>query len=150
MCSKVPIKLPVIDFSQLKTNDPNNHSIWESIKIDVFKAFQDYGCFEASSFVSIDLQESVNDALKQLFDLPEETKLKNTSEIAFHGYVRSPKVPLYESMGIGNPFIPENVDYFTDLMWPLDNPKFRYVSFLQLHKLIFSCYATTRKFRHFH
>ncbi|MFS7980745.1 putative oxoglutarate/iron-dependent dioxygenase, non-hem dioxygenase domain-containing protein [Helianthus anomalus] len=125
MGSEAPIKLPVIDFSQLKTNYSINLSIWESIKTDVFKALIEYGCFEASSVVSIDLQESVNDALKQLFDLPTETKLRNTSETAFHGYVRSPKVPLYESMGIGNPFIPENVDNFTDLMWPQDNPKFR-------------------------
>ncbi|MFS7980742.1 putative oxoglutarate/iron-dependent dioxygenase, non-hem dioxygenase domain-containing protein [Helianthus anomalus] len=125
MGSEAPIKLPVIDFSQLKTNYSINLSIWESIKTDVFKALIEYGCFEASSVVSIDLQESVNIALKQLFDLPTETKLRNTSETAFHGYVRSPKVPLYESMGIGNPFMPENVDNFTDLMWPQDNPKFR-------------------------
>ncbi|KAD6794656.1 hypothetical protein E3N88_05552 [Mikania micrantha] len=125
MGSKAPIKLPVIGFSQLKTNNPNSLSIWESTKTDVFYALQNYGCFEASSVVSIELQESVNDALKQLFDLPLETKLKNTSETAFHGYVQSPKVPLYESMGIGNPFVPENVDDFTDLMWPNDNPTFR-------------------------
>ncbi|KAL8196664.1 hypothetical protein R6Q57_024629 [Mikania cordata] len=125
MGSKAPIKLPVIDFSQLKTNNPSSLSIWESTKTDVFNALQNYGCFEASSVVSIELQESVNDALKQLFDLPLETKLKNTSKTAFHGYVQSPKVPLYESMGIGNPFDPENVDDFTDLMWPNDNPTFR-------------------------
>ncbi|KAD6794581.1 hypothetical protein E3N88_05477 [Mikania micrantha] len=125
MGSKAPIKLPVIDFSQLKTNNPNSLSIWESTKTDVFYALQNYGCFEASSVVSIELQESVNDALKQLFNLPLETKLKNTSETVFHGYVQSPKVPLYESMGIGNPFVPENVDDFTNLMWPNDNPTFR-------------------------
>ncbi|KAI3525089.1 hypothetical protein L1887_03761 [Cichorium endivia] len=125
MASEPLMQLPVIDFSRLKTNNSYDPSSWESIKFDVFKALQDYGCFEAKSVVSIELQESVNDALKQLFDLPVETKLQNTSETAFHGYVRSPKVPLYESMGIGNPFIPENVDNFSDLMWPHGNPKFR-------------------------
>ncbi|GJY58939.1 probable 2-oxoglutarate-dependent dioxygenase AOP1 [Tanacetum coccineum] len=124
MGSMSQIRLPVIDFSPL-THISDDLSIWESIRADVFKAIQDYGCFEVCSFVSIDLQESVNDGLKQLFDLPLESKAKNTSEIAFHGYVRSPKVPLYESMGIGSPFIAENVDNFTNLMWPQDNPKFR-------------------------
>lgn len=130
MGSESHIRLPAIDFSPLN-HISDDASIWESIRADVFKAMQDYGCFEVSSFVSIDLQESVNDGLKQLFDLPIETKAKNTSEIAFHGYVRSPKVPLYESMGIGNPFITENVDNFTNLMWPQDNPKFRYFYFSQ-------------------
>lgn len=129
---EAPIQLPVIDFSQIKINNSDDNSIWESIKADVLKAFIDYGCFEASSFVSMDLQESVNDALKQLFRLPLEAKRRNTSEIAFHGYVQSPKVPLYESMGIGNPFVPGNVDAFTDLMWPQDNPKFRYIFYLKI------------------
>ena len=140
MGSESHIRLPVIDFSPL-THISDDASIWESIRADVFKAIQDYGCFEVSSFVSIDLQESVNAGLKQLFDLPIETKAKNTSEIAFHGYVRSPKVPLYESMGIGNPFITENVDNFTNLMWPQDNPKFRYFFFFfspyKFHYLMF-------------
>ncbi|CAH1425573.1 unnamed protein product [Lactuca virosa] len=125
MASETQIQIPVIDFSPLNMHNPDNLSIWESIKTDVLNALHDYGCFEASSVVSIALQESVNDALKQLFNLPLETKLQNTSEIAFHGYVQSPKVPLYESMGIGNAFIPENVDNFTNLMWRHDNPKFR-------------------------
>ncbi|KAJ9537585.1 hypothetical protein OSB04_030318 [Centaurea solstitialis] len=125
MGSKSPIRLPSIDFSNLKTHDPNDRFIWESVRTDVFNAFRDYGCFEVSSFISVDLQECVYDALKQLFDLPLETKVRNTSDIPFHGFVRSPKVPLYESMGIGNPFIPENVDNFTDLMWPHGNSKFR-------------------------
>nr|XP_043624050.1 probable 2-oxoglutarate-dependent dioxygenase AOP1 [Erigeron canadensis] len=126
MGSEAAIQLPKIDFSQISSDNLHDLSIWESVKADVFKAFQEYGCFEVSSFVSIELQETVYDDLKHLFDLPLETKRRNTSDIAFHGYVQSPKVPLYESMGIGNPFIPENVDNFSNLMWPdQDNPKFR-------------------------
>ncbi|KAK1416816.1 hypothetical protein QVD17_25933 [Tagetes erecta] len=119
------IQLPVIDFSMLINNPNQDPCAYETIKTKVLEAFQKYGCFQASiSGVTPELQNSVYDAIKLLFDLPVETKSKNTSTNLFYGYLgNSPQLPLYESMGIDDPYIPEQVQNFTDLMWPQGNPQ---------------------------
>lgn len=120
------IQLPVIDFSVL--SDPNpDPCAYETIKTKVLDAFQKYGCFQASiGGVTPELQNSVYDAIKYLFDLPIETKSKNTSTQMFYGYLgNSPRLPLYESMGIDDPYIPEQVQNFTHRMWPQGNSQVR-------------------------
>ncbi|KAD6794657.1 hypothetical protein E3N88_05553 [Mikania micrantha] len=119
------IQLPVIDFSVLNNQNPDL-CVYESIKTKVIKALQEYGCFHASiAGVAPELQESVYDSIKLLFEIPTETKSKNTSPNLFYGYIgNSPQLPLYESMGIDDPCIPEQVQNFTNLMWPQGNPHF--------------------------
>lgn len=127
MGSEAPFQLPVVDFSELNKQNPNSFK-WDSAKIKAIQALQEYGCFEATfSEISPDLQDTVFDELEHLFDLPLETKLKNTSDREFHGYIgQIPFMPLYESMGIDSPYIHEKVVKFTNLMWPQGNPKFSY------------------------
>ncbi|KAJ0530499.1 putative oxoglutarate/iron-dependent dioxygenase, non-heme dioxygenase domain-containing protein [Helianthus annuus] len=124
MGSDAYIQLPVIDFSVLDSQNPDL-GVYDSIKTQVLEALQEYGCFHASiGGVSPDLQNSVYSAIENLFNLPTETKSKNTSTKMFYGYIgNSPQLPLYESMGIDDPYIPEQVQKFTNLMWPQGNPQ---------------------------
>nr|XP_043627165.1 probable 2-oxoglutarate-dependent dioxygenase AOP1 [Erigeron canadensis] len=120
MGSQAPLRLPSIDFS--KTNKQNRGTlIWESTKTQVFEALQEFGCFEASfDGISPDVRKSVFSSLKQLFDLPLETKVKNLTEKLYNGYIGQAKeVPIFESMGIEEP------ESFANLMWPdQGNPEF--------------------------
>jgi len=62
-----PPRIPVINFPPsgvLKSGTPE----WESIKFQVMKALEEYGCFEALfDKVSLDLRKSVFSSLKELF-----------------------------------------------------------------------------------
>ncbi|XP_031105986.1 probable 2-oxoglutarate-dependent dioxygenase AOP1 [Ipomoea triloba] len=124
MGSESGIKLPIIDFSDenLKPGCPT----WDKVRNQVHKALVEYGCFEATfDKIPIHLRESIFDALKELFDLPLQTKVRNTSNKPFHGYVgQYPMVPLYESMGIDDANLLHNTQHFTNIMWPQGNPNF--------------------------
>ncbi|OUZ99666.1 Oxoglutarate/iron-dependent dioxygenase [Macleaya cordata] len=62
---------------------------------------------------------------KELFDLPLETKIQNTYEKPYFGYVGQTSVrPLHEGMGIDDAPIHERVQNFTNLMWPEGNDNF--------------------------
>ncbi|KAL8544482.1 hypothetical protein ACS0TY_004879 [Phlomoides rotata] len=116
------MKLPLIDFSDLKQETPT----WESVKTQVLEALQEYGCFVAKvDEIPLYHRKSVFDAMQQLFDLPLHTKTRNTSDTPYHGYIgQSPFVPLYESLGIPDSSSPGKIDAFTNLMWPQGNPSF--------------------------
>ncbi|KAG5021529.1 hypothetical protein JHK85_017871 [Glycine max] len=128
MGSEATLKLPVIDFTNLKleANNPN----WEAIKSQVHKALVDYGCFEAIfEKVPLELRKAIFAALQELFDLPLQTKILNVSKKPYHGYVgQYPMVPLFESMGIDDANVYENVESMTNIMWPHGNPSFRHLS----------------------
>ncbi|XP_047333484.1 probable 2-oxoglutarate-dependent dioxygenase AOP1 [Impatiens glandulifera] len=116
--------LPIIDFAQpdLKPGSPS----WDSVRNLVRQALEEYGCFEAS-FPRIPLEDRKNtfSCLEEVFDLPLQTKVKNTSNKPYHGYVgQYPTVPLYESMGIDGAQMVENVEEFTRDMWPEGNVTF--------------------------
>lgn len=124
MGSQSPLRLPVINFSNigLKSGTPE----WDLVKVQVREALQEYGCFEAIfDKVPLELRKSIFRALEELFNLPLQTKLRNSSKKPFHGYVgQYPMVPLYESMGIDDANISHNIQSFTDLLWPEGNPDF--------------------------
>nr|XP_043623203.1 probable 2-oxoglutarate-dependent dioxygenase AOP1 [Erigeron canadensis] len=124
MGSEEYIQLPTIDFSVLN-NQKLDARVYDSMKTEVLEALQKYGCFQASiDGITPELQKSVYGAAKHLFDLPLETKNKNVSTGMFIGYMgNSPRLPLYESMGIEEPYIAEKVENFTNLMWPHGNPQ---------------------------
>ncbi|KAI3756814.1 hypothetical protein L1987_56637 [Smallanthus sonchifolius] len=73
------------------------------------------------------VKKEVFDALKPLFDLPIETKMKNTSDKPFHGYPGPSLLgsPLYESLSIEYATSYDNVQSFANLMWPFENENFR-------------------------
>ncbi|KAG2331322.1 hypothetical protein Bca52824_002502 [Brassica carinata] len=92
------IQLPVIDFSD-QILRPGT-SKWDKVKADVRKALEDYGCFEAFfDKVSVDLDKSVFEAMEELFDLPVQTKQRN-------------------SFGIDEANLVEKVNDFTRQIWP--------------------------------
>ncbi|KAF3450812.1 hypothetical protein FNV43_RR06901 [Rhamnella rubrinervis] len=127
MGAQTPPKLPVIDFS--KEDLKPGTSSWFSISNDVRHALEQYGCFVAQfDKVSLQLHNSMFSELKELFDLPTETKVKNISDKPYFGYAghsTTPYVaPLHESMGIENSTTLEAVQGFTNLMWPAGNDHF--------------------------
>ncbi|OMP00180.1 Oxoglutarate/iron-dependent dioxygenase [Corchorus olitorius] len=119
-----PLKLPVIDFTKQELKPGSVE--WDSVKGQVLQALQDYGCFEASfEKIPTELREAIFVAVKELFDLPLQTKIRNVSKKPFHGYVgQYPQVPLFESMGFDDADIIENVEAQTSKMWPQGNTDF--------------------------
>nr|BDF88548.1 habrochaitoside A synthase [Solanum habrochaites] len=119
------VKIPTIDFSneELKPNTP----LWESTKIQLFEAFQEYGCIEAIYGENPnEIREGIFDIEKKIFEFPLETKMKNHSEIPLHiGYIgQIPHLPSYESLCIPNFLAPQSVENFANIFWPNGNPEF--------------------------
>lgn len=116
--------LPVIDFTK-KNLDPSSSS-WLSTRQDVVRALEDYGCFVAIyDKVSLEVGEAIFRASKDLFGLPTETKVLNTSDSYTFGYIGPvPFMPLYESLGIENATTLDGVQKFTNLLWPNGNDSF--------------------------
>ncbi|CAI0422541.1 unnamed protein product [Linum tenue] len=116
--------LPFIDFT--KTDDqlmkPGTPE-WEALKSQVFAASKDFGCFRAR-FPDTPLQAAmaVTAQLKQLFDLPLETKQRNVSELPFGGFIgQSTFAPLYQSFGIDDPSSIDKLQSLTHALLP-ENP----------------------------
>lgn len=126
MGSETTLTLPIIDFSS-KTMKPATPE-WDTVRTQVRKALEEFGCFEAQfDKIPLDIRREIFDALKELFDLPLQTKLRNVSRKPFHGYVgQYPAVPLYESMGFDDANILEKVESSTNIFWPQGNKKFWY------------------------
>ncbi|XVF25062.1 hypothetical protein REPUB_Repub13aG0181200 [Reevesia pubescens] len=124
MGSETPFRLPVIDFSKqdLKPESPE----WDSVKSQVLQALEEYGCFEALyDKAPLELRKAVFGGLEELFDRPLETKMLNVSEKPSHAYIAPhPNAPLYESIGIEDPNIAENVESLTNSFWPQGNSSF--------------------------
>ncbi|XP_027191486.1 probable 2-oxoglutarate-dependent dioxygenase AOP1 isoform X2 [Cicer arietinum] len=124
MSSETIPKLPIIDFNNLnlEAKSPN----WESVKSQVYKALEEYGCFEAIlDKVPLDLRKTIFSSLEELFDLPLQTKQLNVSKKLHHGYLSQyPMLPLYESIGIDDANIFENVESLTNILWPDGNQSF--------------------------
>ncbi|KAL1551455.1 putative 2-oxoglutarate-dependent dioxygenase AOP1 [Salvia divinorum] len=119
------MKIPLIDLSNLGKDDSSR---WESTKIEIREALQEYGCFEATcNNIPPELKKSVDDGMRQLFDRPLAIKLRNKyPHKPYAGYMgQHDHVPLYESLGIDGALSSRAVDTFANLMWPgQGNPTF--------------------------
>ncbi|CAN1133602.1 Cytochrome P450 93A2 [Linum perenne] len=106
--------IPVIDLSNLKHGSDS----WVSAQTSVKQAMEEYGCFKAIYTAAADIP--IFEAIKPLFDLPDEIKTKNTNPKPFFGgSVRSPlNNNFYEALAIDNPTSVEATLSFTNLMWP--------------------------------
>ncbi|XVF86719.1 hypothetical protein PTKIN_Ptkin18bG0064600 [Pterospermum kingtungense] len=123
MADKSDTEIPVIDLFD-ENCKPGTDS-WISKCKEVRLAFEEYGCFLATfDKVSLQLQDQVFDSLQELFQLPTENKVQNTSDKPYFGYFKHPSMPLSESMGIDNPTVLEGTQSFTNLMWPNGNQIF--------------------------
>ncbi|KAK4252843.1 hypothetical protein QN277_010988 [Acacia crassicarpa] len=118
------LRLPVIDFNSLDLESKNPK--WGEVKSQVHKALEECGCFEALfDKVPLDLRKSLFVVVKELFDLPLQTKQRNVSETQFHGYLgQHPNVPLYESLGIDDANVLEKVESLENTLWPEGYPSF--------------------------
>lgn len=117
-------KLPVIDLS-VNNSNPTSSS-WITKCNEVMGALEEHGCFIAMyDGVSHKLHDAIFLASRDLFDLPTEVKILNTSNTPSHGYVgQEPIVPLYEGLGIEDATTKEGAERFTKLMWPSGNESF--------------------------
>jgi isopenicillin N synthase-like dioxygenase len=143
MGSETPLKLPIIDFSNLGQNP--GAAEWDLVKLQVRKALEEYGCFEALfDKIPAESRKAIFGAVEELFDLPLQTKMRNASKKPYHGYVgQYPQVPLFESMGIDDANIAEEVESLTTILWPQGNQSFRFTPFSALF-LTFPLCTTTR------
>ncbi|KAE8680602.1 hypothetical protein F3Y22_tig00111377pilonHSYRG00033 [Hibiscus syriacus] len=116
-------ELPVIDFSDqhLKPGSPE----WDSVRTRVQQALEEYGCFEASyEKSSSELRKAEFEGLN-LFELPLETKMKNVSDNPSHAYIAPhANALLYESIGIEDPNVAQNVESLPNSFWPHGNTNF--------------------------
>ncbi|XP_054779544.1 probable 2-oxoglutarate-dependent dioxygenase AOP1 isoform X2 [Prosopis cineraria] len=113
-------QIPIIDFSD--ENMKPGTDTWFSASQVLRSAVESHGCFYAmTNEISMELFNSVFALMKELFDLPLETKNQKTSEKPNHGYYpRIPKAPLYESVGIDldGSTNEEAIQMFANKMWP--------------------------------
>ncbi|KAJ4718233.1 2-oxoglutarate-dependent dioxygenase [Melia azedarach] len=123
MGSETTSKLPVVDLT--KENLKPGSSSWQSTCNEIRLALEEYGCFVALYDLSSNFRKKVFDSLEELFDLPQETKMKNVNPKPAHGYMgKISAFPLHEGMGIEYATNPEECEKFTKLMWPEGNDQF--------------------------
>eukprot|EP00257_Ricinus_communis_P004375 XP_002517544.2 probable 2-oxoglutarate-dependent dioxygenase AOP1.2 [Ricinus communis] len=105
---------------------PGGTPEWETVKFQIRKAMEEYGCFKALyRRIPLELQQEILHEAKELFDLPLATKMQNVSKIPNGGYIgKSPLAPLYESIGIDDPNSLEKVESLTNAFWPQGKPSF--------------------------
>ncbi|KAK9101848.1 hypothetical protein Sjap_019102 [Stephania japonica] len=121
-------KIPILDFTSIEDLKEGSDG-WNQLCDQVREASEKVGCFQVvyNDQVPDVLRQEMAIAIKELFDLPEETKQKNTSPKPYYGYLsKSEVVPLYESFGIDDAPSLAGAQAFTDLMWPAGHPTFCY------------------------
>ncbi|CAJ1972130.1 unnamed protein product [Sphenostylis stenocarpa] len=100
---------------------------WREMSKKVRDGCESHGCFVMvyDNKVPKGLREDMFACIKELFDLPEETKRKETSKKPYRGYnCGCPVIPLSQSFGIDDAPLPQTALAFTNLMWPQGNPHF--------------------------
>lgn len=118
-------KIPILDFSVKAVSD--NETRRELCK-QVREACESHGCFLLTydyETVSSKLCQDLFIAIKTLFDLPQETKTKHVHPKPYRSYSgKNPMIPFYESFGLDDAHNLDQVQAFTNLMWPHGYPNF--------------------------
>lgn len=123
--------LPIINL-----NEENDTTGGKTTSDLVRSALESYGCFLAKyDKISPELQEKMFGLSKELFQLPTEIKVQNTSNILGGGYgANFSFMPLVEYFGIENGATLEATMDFTNLMWPHGHHSFWYTyTYISLH-----------------
>ncbi|KAJ9692484.1 hypothetical protein PVL29_011512 [Vitis rotundifolia] len=118
-------KIPIVDFST-ENLKPGTDS-WFPACNNVRHALEEYGCFMAVyDQVPLGVHNTIFGAMRELFDLPMETKKQNISEKPYQGYTSEcPAAPLHQGMGIDNVTTNlEEIQRFAKIMWPAGNEHF--------------------------
>lgn len=112
------IKLPVINLTEEILRSGNDS--WTEARNIVTRAFEEYGCFLAvhDKYPS-EVSDSIVSELQDLFNLPLEIKVQNTSQTPFFGYY-APNSRT-ESTSVEDATKLEAVQKFTNQMWPSKN-----------------------------
>lgn len=116
-------KFPIIDLTKLEQHS----SSWVALCNNVRHALEEHGYFIALYDIDNNkkLSKEIFDVMEELFDLPIETKKKNTSDFYFYQWNGQLKTaPLHESFGIPHSTDVEALQSFTTLMWPQGNHRF--------------------------
>ena len=76
MAIQTQANIPVVDFSN-EDLKPGSSS-WSSMRRDVCRALEEYGCFvaELGNKVPLEIHDTIFGAVRELFDFPTETKKK--------------------------------------------------------------------------
>lgn len=124
--TSLALELPVIDFTS--PNLKPGTVEWDSVRGEVRKSLEDYGCFEALfDKVPVKLRKAVFDASEEAFRLPLETKQRVVSRRKYRGYVgQIPTLPLFEVLGVDFAENEAKVNEFTHKLWPQGNTSFRF------------------------
>ena len=120
-------QLPVVDFTN-ESLKPGTETWLSSCQV-VRKALEDHGAFLALyDKLSPELCTSVTSVMEELFNLPVETKRKETTDKPLHGYYGQVSfLPLYESVSVDNPLTVEGCQKFSNIMWGKENDRFWYM-----------------------
>lgn len=116
VCEAKAKVIPIIDLSKLEAGTEE----WDSTCKEIRVGLEEFGCFlVVHDKISLELHNSIFEETKELFHVPRETRMKNTSEKPYHGYFGGYSfLPLYESMAIDNPTELQATQSFANLMWP--------------------------------
>ncbi|XP_028779359.1 probable inactive 2-oxoglutarate-dependent dioxygenase AOP2 [Neltuma alba] len=117
--------IPCLVFSEGGLELEEGSEEWRAMSRRVREACETHGCFlllhNRGSLIR--LQEEMLTAMKALFDLPEETKMKHTSPKPYRSYhANCPVIPLCQSFGVDDAPLPHIAQAFTRLMWPHGDP----------------------------
>ncbi|RZC71586.1 hypothetical protein C5167_034774 [Papaver somniferum] len=121
------IQMPCIDFTKHPEDLVEGSEGWKNLCKLVREGGEVYGGFQVVyDKIPVELHEKMFQGSKSLFDLPLETKQKSSDDSKSHnGYAGKFKfAPLYESLTLPNPHNLEEVQAFTDTMWPKGNQSF--------------------------
>ncbi|KAL5728834.1 hypothetical protein ACHQM5_001870 [Ranunculus cassubicifolius] len=126
MGSEIETRIPCFDLTKDPRNLIQGSDEWKDLCNRVRDAAEEYGCLEVLySNIPASLTEDMFNASKELFDLPQETKVKNTSSKPYYGYLgKIDAVPLFESMGFEDPLSLQSAQTFAQAMWSDGNPAF--------------------------
>lgn len=123
--------IPVIDFSNKELMKAGSITRLTTSK-KIREALEENGCFVVKyELVNPQLCQEIFNQSKNLFDLPLETKMKNTSSQPFRGYIGpNHLMPLYEGLAIDDATSFDQTHNFTNTMWPTGNNLFWYYNLL--------------------
>lgn len=117
-------KVPVVVFSE-ESMEPGTKS-WMRACEEIVRALENHGCFVAEyEDFPPELRDPIFGAAKELFDLPQETKVRNPDSAYSKGYIAHyPGTPLLEGLNLDGAEKREACEKFTGLMWPSGNARF--------------------------
>ncbi|XP_015870198.3 deoxypodophyllotoxin synthase-like [Ziziphus jujuba] len=114
-------RIPIIDFSKEELKLAASSS-WLSLCNKIQYALENHGCFIAKyDQLSPELSKKIFSQTKDMFEVPTEIKMKNTSHVPYRGYhtgPSDPNMPRFEGLGIDNATSLEETQKFMNLMWP--------------------------------